>query len=131
MATARDVLVVDDERDLVESMVRLLRIAGYPARSAGNGLEALDAVSEARPAVVLLDILMPVMDGWECARELRARYGRDLPIVVVTAAEHVRVRCHEIDADDVLPKPFDLQQLLDVVSRYRRPSDAAGANPRA
>lgn len=118
MATAGDVLVVDDERDLVESMVRLLRIAGYPARSARNGVEALEAVSEAKPAVVLLDILMPVMDGWECARELRARYDRDLPIVIVTAAEHIQARCREIDADDVLAKPFDLQQLLEVVSGY-------------
>ena len=113
-----DVLVVDDEPDLAESMVRLLRASGYPTRSAGNGVEALEAVAEHMPSVVLLDILMPIMDGWECARQLRARYGNNLPIVVITAAEHIQQRCREIDADEVLAKPFDLRQLLEVVRRH-------------
>ena len=114
----RDVLVVEDEPAMADAMLRVLALKGYAARRAVNGREALAAVEQCRPALVLLDILMPVMDGWECARELRLRYGTDLPIVVVTAAEHARQRAAELQADDVLPKPFDLGDLLRVVERY-------------
>ena len=113
-----DVLIVEDDPDLSDVMLLALREAGYPARCASNGREALAAAEVQLPGLVLLDVLMPVMDGWQCARELRARYGRALPIVVVTAAEHVRARSHELGADDVLPKPFDIDEFLRTVARY-------------
>jgi DNA-binding response OmpR family regulator len=113
-----DVLVVEDDPDLSEVMLLALREAGYAARSAGNGREALEAAARQLPGLVLLDVLMPVMDGWQCARELRARYGRTLAIVVVTAAEQVRARSHELGADDVLAKPFDIDEFLRTVARY-------------
>jgi CheY-like chemotaxis protein len=113
-----DVLVVDDDQDMVEAMLMVLEDSGYRTRRAENGRQALEAVAARRPAVVLLDVLMPVMDGSQCARELRARYGRSLPIVIVTAAEHLRTRCEPIEADAVLPKPFDIADLLNVVARF-------------
>jgi CheY-like chemotaxis protein len=113
-----DVLVVDDDPDMVDLMLMVLEQAGFAARSARNGREALSAVAERAPALVLLDMLMPVMNGWECAHELRARYGKKLKIVVVTAAEHPRARAEEVGADDALPKPFDMNSLLRVVARY-------------
>jgi CheY-like chemotaxis protein len=113
-----DVLVVDDDDDMAAVLVMMLELAGYRARSVGNGQEALDAVAARRPALVLLDMLMPVMDGWDCARALRARYGRQLRIVVVTAAEHLRARTRDLDVDGVLPKPFEIDELVRVVSRY-------------
>jgi len=113
-----DVLIVEDDPDLSDVMLLALREAGYPARCAANGREALDAAANKLPGLVLLDVLMPVMDGWQCARELRARYGRALPIVVVTAAEHVRARSQELGADGVLPKPFDIDEFLRTVARY-------------
>src|SRR5262245_21756397 len=103
-----DVLVVEDDVDMAEVIVLALEQSGYPARIAENRVEALDAVALRMPALVLLDMFMPVMDGWRCARELRTRYGHRLPIVVVTAAEHLRARTRELDIDDVLPKPFDV-----------------------
>jgi DNA-binding response OmpR family regulator len=118
MGPSEDVLVVDDDPDMVELMLIVLEQAGYAARSARNGREALSAAAERTPALVLLDMLMPVMNGWECAYELRARYGSELKIVVVTAAEHPRARADEVGADDVLPKPFDMSNLLRVVARY-------------
>jgi len=118
MNRLRDVLVVDDERDLVDVMLFVLHEAGYAARSAGNGRQALEAVAAQMPALILLDMLMPVMDGWQFARELRARYGRVVPIVVVTAAEDARARSEEIGADEVLPKPFDVDDLLRLVARH-------------
>jgi DNA-binding response OmpR family regulator len=119
-----DVLVVEDDRDMADALLRLLSISGYPARHSEHGLAALRAVAERKPALVLLDMLMPVMDGWECARELRARYGETIPIVVVSAAEHVQDRCSEIGADEVLPKPFPFNRLLEIVGRYVGPPNA-------
>ena len=118
MSASPDVLVVEDDQDMADALLNLLEIWGFPARHAEHGKAALDAVESHMPAVVLLDMLMPVMDGWQCARELRARYGRTLPIVVVTAAEHIRSRGHELGADDVLPKPFDIDEFLRTVARY-------------
>jgi CheY-like chemotaxis protein len=121
-----DVLVVEDDPDLLEIVQLMLRLSGYPVRGAANGKEALQAIEQRKPAVVLLDMLMPVMDGWECARELRARYGDTVPIVVVTAAEHARARASEIgDVADVLAKPFEMDDLIRVVERYAVKSDVS------
>ena len=118
MSAPLDVLVVEDDQDMADALLQLLDLWGFRARHAEHGKAALDAVASQMPAVVLLDMLMPVMDGWQCARELRARYGESLPIVVVTAAEHVRERAEEIGADEVLPKPFEMRHLRKVVERY-------------
>src|SRR5262245_43309414 len=104
---------------MADALLHLLEIWGFPARHAEHGKAALDAVASQMPAVVLLDMLMPVMDGWQCARELRARHGRAVPIVVVTAAEHARARADQVGGiDEVLPKPFEMDELLRVVARY-------------
>ena len=118
MSASPDVLVVEDDQDMALALLQLLEISGFPARHAEHGKAALDAVASQMPALVLLDMLMPVMDGWQCARELRARYGDSLPIVIVTAAEHVQERSKEIGANEVLPKPFELAHLLKIVERY-------------
>src|SRR5262245_7258978 len=119
MTPPRDVLIVDDDPDMVDVIELVLRTEGYGVRSAENGMRALEAVATEVPALVLLDRLMPVMDGWHFARELRARYGRDVPpIVVVTAAEHAQARAAEIDAADVVSKPFEVDELLRVVARH-------------
>jgi CheY-like chemotaxis protein len=113
-----DVLVVDDDRDMVDAITMVLDQGHYPSRTAENGREALQEIERQRPALILLDMLMPVMDGWQFARELRARYGRTVPVVVVTAAEHVRTRGDDIEADAVLSKPFNVNSLLQIVGRY-------------
>ncbi|HKE83160.1 MAG TPA: response regulator [Vicinamibacterales bacterium] len=119
MTRAPHILLVDDDPDLVEILRILLEDCGYSVRCARNGREALESVAQERPAVILLDMLMPVMDGWRCAREVRARYGRGVPIVVVTAAENARARANTVGSiDEVLAKPFDIQELLRIVDRY-------------
>jgi DNA-binding response OmpR family regulator len=118
MDARKEVLVVDDDLDMAEAMLLVLDAAGYAARSAHNGKQALEEVAAQMPSLILLDMLMPVMNGWQFARELHARYGHAVPIVVVSAAEHVRARSEEIDADDVLSKPFDMNELLKIVQRY-------------
>jgi CheY-like chemotaxis protein len=113
-----DVLIVDDDADMLEVMELVLRDAGYATRCALNGREALDVVAHGMPGLILLDMLMPVMNGWQFSRDFRARYGNEVPIVVATAAEHVRARSNGMDAADVLPKPFEVADLLRVVARY-------------
>jgi CheY-like chemotaxis protein len=118
-----DVLVVDDDADMIEVIELVLQDAGYKTRSALNGQQALDAVaSGGMPALIVLDMLMPVMNGWQFAEAFHARYGRDVPIVVATAAEHVRSRSDGIGAVGVLPKPFEVSDLLRVVARHAPPS---------
>lgn len=129
MDAPSEVLVVDDDPDLVEVMLLVLRGAGYAVRSAANGKQALEVVKAGKPALILLDMLMPVMDGWQFARELRAGWGREVPVVVVTAADHARARSDEIAADEVLPKPFDVDELLRVVARHCPEPSAGHASP--
>jgi DNA-binding response OmpR family regulator len=113
---APDVLIVDDDPDMVETIAMVLEADGYSCRTATNGREALVAAEFKRPAIVLLDMVMPVMNGWDCARALRARYGHDIRVVAVTAAEHAVARGRQAGADDVLSKPFDIHALRAIVA---------------
>lgn len=116
--SARCVLVVEDDQDLLLLLEMILGDAGHRVRTASDGRIALAQVAEEMPAVILLDMRMPVMNGWEFAREFHARYGRACPIVVVTAAENAAARAEEIGADDWLSKPFELDDVLHAVARH-------------
>lgn len=118
MGSENEVLVVEDDTDMREVIETTLAECGFDVRTARDGREAVEKVAEHRPAVVLLDMLMPVMDGWRCAKELRARYGESLPIIVMTAAEHAGQRALDIGANGALTKPFLLEDLLSLVERY-------------
>jgi DNA-binding response OmpR family regulator len=118
--TDGSVLVVEDDVDLSSLLEMILRDAGYAVRTAGDGEQALARVGEQMPGLILLDMRMPVMNGWEFAREFRERHGRAAPIVVVTAAENARLRAEEIGADAWLEKPFELDAVLETVERHVR-----------
>jgi len=113
------ILVVDDDRSILETIGEILESEGYPIATAGNGAEALQCIEEIRPSLVLLDMRMPVLDGWGFARIVRER-GLRVPILVMTAAQDARRWAEEIGADGYLAKPFDLLNLLDAVERLRR-----------
>ncbi len=112
------ILVVEDDLDLLGLVEMVLQDAGYRVRTASDGLRALERVAEEMPRLILLDMRMPVMNGWEFAREFRSRYGRACPIVVVTAAENAQLRAAEIEAEGWLAKPFDLDDVLGMVTRF-------------
>lgn len=114
---ATTVLVIEDDRDLLDLMSEILESSGYAVIRAENGRVALASVAEQMPHVILLDMRMPVMNGWEFAREFRARHDRRAPIVVVTAAADAETRAEDIGADDWIGKPFDIQVLLAAVAR--------------
>ena len=73
------VLLVDDNATLVDNLTEILQDAGYRVRTASDGMRALERVAEEMPRLILLDMRMPVMSGWEFAREFRGRYGRACP----------------------------------------------------
>jgi CheY-like chemotaxis protein len=112
-----DVLVVEDDADLLGLMEMILSEAGHAVRTAADGRQALTRVAEQMPGVILLDMRMPVMNGWEFTREFRAQYGHAAPIVVVTAAENAQARAAEIGAEAWLAKPFEIDDVLLIVGR--------------
>ncbi len=107
------VLVVDDDRAVRESLRRSLEFNGYDVALAADGAEALAGIGTADPDVVVMDVMMPRLDGLEATRAMRSA-GHDLPILVLTARDAVGDRVEGLDAgaDDYLTKPFALPELL-------------------
>jgi two-component system response regulator MprA len=107
------VLVVDDDKAVRESLRRSLEFNGYAVSLAADGAEALAGMGRVDPDVVVMDVMMPRLDGIEATRALRAA-GHDVPILVLTARDAVGDRVEGLDAgaDDYLTKPFALQELL-------------------
>jgi CheY-like chemotaxis protein len=114
----KHVLVVDDEEDIREFLTVVLEQSGYRVSTADNGAMALRKVDEEPVDVVLLDMRMPIMDGWAFAEAYRQWPGPRAPIVVLTAARDAAARAAQIGAEDYLPKPFDLGEVLTVVARH-------------
>jgi CheY-like chemotaxis protein len=112
------ILVVDDERDIRSAVAEMLELEGFAVDEAINGADALDAVERRAPDVILLDMRMPVLDGWGFARELRRR-GRQIPIVVMTAARDAGRWAEEVAATAALSKPFAFDDLLRAVDKAR------------
>ncbi|MGH3994291.1 MAG: response regulator transcription factor [Pseudonocardiaceae bacterium] len=124
------ILVVDDDRAVRESLRRSLQFNGYTVQLAGDGQQAMDVLAMQRPDAMVLDVMMPRVDGLEVCRRLRGG-GDDLPILVLTARDAVSDRVAGLDAgaDDYLPKPFALEELLArlrALLRRRAPTAAGG-----
>jgi CheY-like chemotaxis protein len=115
------VLVVDDEPDIRATVSAMLEIEGYAVSEAANGADALHRVEEHRPDVILLDMRMPVLDGWGFAAELRRR-GHRTPIVVMTAARDAAHWAAEIAASAFVSKPFGFDDLISAVEDVRPPA---------
>src|SRR3954453_24175507 len=134
MADGPRVLVVDDDPQLREALSRALDLDGYDVATASNGVKALDAISPARPDVMVLDVMMPYVGGLDVCRTLRERRDR-LPILVLTARDEVGDRVAGLDAgaDDYLTKPFALDELrarLRALLRRTTPEDESTAELR-
>lgn len=108
-----NVLLVEDDRGVRESLARALKYEGYDVETAPDGIEAMQVIDRGAPDVIVLDVMMPVMDGLEVCRRLRAR-GDATPVLMLTARHEVNDRVAGLDAgaDDYLVKPFALDELL-------------------
>lgn len=113
------VLVVDDDEAIGEFVGWVLTDEGHEVTTAENGAVALKLLEHVSPDVILLDMRMPVMDGWQFADAYRKGNYPPVPIVVVTAARDVTERAGEIAADGYLGKPFDIDELLATVHRFQ------------
>ncbi len=112
----RLILIVDDDATILISVAELLELEGYAVATAANGAGALELTHSLRPLLLLLDMRMPVLDGWAYAREVRHR-GLAPRIVIMTAAQDARRWADEIGADDYIPKPFEADSLIATVER--------------
>jgi DNA-binding response OmpR family regulator len=116
--TTSRILVVDDEPQVVWMLQFSLEAEGYQTLSARDGRAALDEVREHHPSVVLLDIMMPVMDGWAFLEELQALPEQERPRVIVVSARSSlrdRAKAAELGADAFVAKPFNVDDLLVVL----------------
>ena len=126
------ILVVDDDQAVRDSLARSLHYSGWEVTTAGDGIEALARLSAMRPDAVIMDVMMPRLDGLETTRSLRAS-GNDVPILVLTARDAIGDRVDGLDAgaDDYMAKPFSFEELqarLRALTRRSRPAtDEPGA----
>lgn len=118
------ILVVDDDVAIRRALTLILRREGYAVATASNGEEALAQIDDHRPSLLILDLMMPVMDGWEVSRRLQETGTREIPVIVLTAADNPEQAAAGVGAAEVIPKPFAVDELLTAVRQYRRPAHA-------
>lgn len=109
------ILVVDDQDDILQTTALVLRKGGYEVRTASKGLDALESVRQEKPDLILLDIEMPGMDGWETLRLLRLEEPtRDIPVAMFSILFDVneKIRALQLGAQEYVTKPFSVDDLL-------------------
>jgi two-component system, OmpR family, response regulator len=117
------VLVVEDDPTILSLVCELLRDEGYDVASAASGHAGLASLEANRPDLIVLDMRMPGMDGWQFATELKAR-GIEIPVVVMTAARDAERSASEIGAAAYVSKPFDIDEMASLVHATLRATGA-------
>jgi DNA-binding response OmpR family regulator len=126
MSENKLVLVVDDDPDLVEAVSMKLEAKSFKVEKAYDGVEAMEKIKEAKPALVILDVMMPRKNGWELCEEIKTDDGlKDIAVVMLTAvADSVKTTSYTHHdgkttlADDYVPKPIDLDALMEIVEDH-------------
>jgi len=126
MSEKQLILVVDDDPDLVEAVSMKLEAKKYTVAKAYDGEEALEKIKEEKPALVILDVMMPRKNGWEVCDEIKkSEDNKDIIVVLLTAvADSVKTTSYTHHdgkttlADDYIPKPIDLDKLMEIVGDY-------------
>ena len=113
------ILIVEDDRDIREGLASVLSEEGFPVVTAANGLEAIDRLRTIAASLILLDLMMPVMSGWE----FREAQRRDpalsrIPVVVITGDNDAKRKAELLGAAGYVSKPFDLDDVLTCVKRF-------------
>lgn len=115
------ILVVEDKEVLLDAVTTILELEGYPFVSAVNGLEALHSVSRADHCLILLDIEMPVMNGYEFLQAYDRQLRPHSPVIILSGETNIRSHFLPAFVVDVLPKPYVISQLLSVVEKFAQP----------
>ncbi len=132
MAGGKKILVVDDEAQLALAVKIRLEANGYQVTTVTDGRQALEAIDKDRPDLVVLDIMMPVMDGYFCMREMNQRYGRGrIPVIMLTARDRLKELFELEGVEDYIIKPFDHDELLARIERVFKRRSAITAPPTA
>ena len=116
---AKKILIIDDEPELVKAVEVRLKSSGYEVAAAHDGRTGLDKTKEIKPDLVLLDIIMPIMDGYEVAKELMAdSETKQIPIIVFTASQRkdLEAKCRGLGITTFVMKPFETKDLLDMIA---------------
>jgi CheY-like chemotaxis protein len=124
VAAISRVLVVDDDPSVCAFIALALGDAGCRVMAVPDGAAALAAITVFQPTLIMLDLYMPVMDGWAFARVYRERPGPHALIVIFTAAQDAASHAEQLGAQAYLPKPFDLDDLFAVIDRFALVADA-------
>ncbi len=117
----KKILVIDDEPELVKAITIRFKAIGYEVLPVSDGQKGVDKAQEFRPDLILLDIIMPKIDGYEVCKKLKANpKTKNIPIVIFTASgqRDLEERCMAVGADAVIKKPFETTELLELVKKY-------------
>ena len=118
MADAKKILIADDEQQLALAVKIRLQSRVYQVVTASDGQQALDLAEQDRPDLIILDVLMPVMDGYSCLREINTRFGRgEIPVIILTARDRMKDLFELEGIADYVIKPFDHEDLLIRIER--------------
>ncbi|MEE4242538.1 MAG: response regulator [Desulfopila sp.] len=126
MSEKKKILLVDDDPDFVEAVKVIVEKGGYDVKVAYDGQEGLEAVAEEKPDLIVLDVMMPVMNGHEaCAKLKKNKETAEIPIILLTAvADRVTTSTYthrdmlESEADDYIPKPVEPKELLELIKNW-------------
>jgi two-component system alkaline phosphatase synthesis response regulator PhoP len=126
MSEKKKVLLVDDDPDFVEAVKVIVESGGYDVRVAYDGKEGLEAVDEEKPDLIVLDVMMPVMNGHECCAKLKGDEATaKIPVILLTAvADRVTTSTYthrdmlESEAEDYMPKPVEPKELLELIKNW-------------
>ncbi len=125
----RKVVCVEDEPEMIDLITLILTRKGFEVIGANGGVKGLETIRAERPDLVLLDLMMPEMDGWQVYQQLKADPNtQDIPVIVVTAkAQNIDkvLGLHIAKVDDYIPKPFSLQELVDRVEKVLKRREQA------
>ena len=117
----KTILIIEDEPDIMLAVSMFLEGEGYTVYGAENGFVALELLKKHDlPHLILLDMVMPVMNGWQFASEFLQLYGRKVPIIVMTAAADAEQRAKDTNANGWIEKPFSLDSLLVLIKKHER-----------
>jgi CheY-like chemotaxis protein len=115
------ILVVEDDPDVRELQRAIFQSDGYDVTTASNGAEALAALRHRRPCVILLDLMMPVMDGWQFLDAIKQMPEfADLPVLLLSASRQLAATARDNPVKAYLPKPFELSKLLAYIDQYKQ-----------